>query len=93
MEGNAEQLPFEDNSVDAYTIAFGIRNVTDRDAALREAHRSVLQGTALQYRGARPVGGQGVGGVLRTGRYKKVLHCSAELLDAFYDRLCIGVGE
>lgn len=39
VEGNAEALPFEDNSVDAYTIAFGIRNVTDRDAALREAHR------------------------------------------------------
>ena len=39
VEGNAEQLPFEDSSFDSYTVAFGIRNVTDRDAALREAFR------------------------------------------------------
>lgn len=37
--GDAEQLPFQDGSVDAYTIAFGIRNVTHIDEALREAHR------------------------------------------------------
>lgn len=37
--GNAETLPFPDASFDAYTIAFGIRNVTHIDAALREAHR------------------------------------------------------
>ncbi|MEO5640719.1 MAG: class I SAM-dependent methyltransferase [Sphingomicrobium sp.] len=36
---NAEQLSFADGSFDAYTIAFGIRNVTDIPAALREAHR------------------------------------------------------
>ena len=36
---NAEQLSFADASFDAYTIAFGIRNVTDIPAALREAHR------------------------------------------------------
>jgi len=36
---NAEQLSFADSSFDAYTIAFGIRNVTDIPAALREAHR------------------------------------------------------
>jgi demethylmenaquinone methyltransferase / 2-methoxy-6-polyprenyl-1,4-benzoquinol methylase len=36
---NAEALSFADNSFDAYTIAFGIRNVTDIPAALREAHR------------------------------------------------------
>ena len=36
---NAEKLSFEDASFDAYTIAFGIRNVTDIPAALREAHR------------------------------------------------------
>jgi len=29
VEGNAEHLPFEDGSVDVYTIAFGLRNVTD----------------------------------------------------------------
>ena len=39
VEGNAEDLPLPDNSFDAYTIAFGIRNVTDIPAALREAHR------------------------------------------------------
>ncbi len=38
-EQNAETLSFADRSFDAYTIAFGIRNVTDIPAALREAHR------------------------------------------------------
>ncbi len=38
-EENAEALSFPDRSFDAYTIAFGIRNVTDIPAALREAHR------------------------------------------------------
>jgi demethylmenaquinone methyltransferase/2-methoxy-6-polyprenyl-1,4-benzoquinol methylase len=38
-EQNAEQLTFPDRSFDAYTIAFGIRNVTRIDMALREAHR------------------------------------------------------
>jgi demethylmenaquinone methyltransferase/2-methoxy-6-polyprenyl-1,4-benzoquinol methylase len=36
---NAESLSFADSRFDAYTIAFGIRNVTDIPAALREAHR------------------------------------------------------
>lgn len=36
---NAEALDFADRSFSAYTIAFGIRNVSDRAAALREAHR------------------------------------------------------
>ncbi len=38
-EGNAETLPFADKSFDAYTIAFGIRNVTHIDKALEEAFR------------------------------------------------------
>ncbi len=38
-EENAEKLSFEDKSFDAYTIAFGIRNVTHIDRALAEAHR------------------------------------------------------
>lgn len=38
-EENAETLSFSDRSFDAYTIAFGIRNVTDIPAALKEAHR------------------------------------------------------
>ncbi len=37
--GDAEQLPFQGGSVDAYTIAFGIRNVTHINRALQEAHR------------------------------------------------------
>jgi demethylmenaquinone methyltransferase/2-methoxy-6-polyprenyl-1,4-benzoquinol methylase len=44
MEGNAEALPFPDRSFDAYTIAFGIRNVPRIDAALREAHRVLRTG-------------------------------------------------
>lgn len=42
--GDAEKLPFTDKSADAYTIAFGIRNVTDMDAALREARRVLKPG-------------------------------------------------
>lgn len=38
-EENAEALSFRDRAFDAYTIAFGIRNVTDIPAALKEAHR------------------------------------------------------
>jgi demethylmenaquinone methyltransferase/2-methoxy-6-polyprenyl-1,4-benzoquinol methylase len=41
---NAEGLTFEDASFDAYTIAFGIRNVTDIPAALKEAHRVLKHG-------------------------------------------------
>ncbi|GLC61073.1 2-hexaprenyl-6-methoxy-1,4-benzoquinone methyltransferase [Pleodorina starrii] len=44
VEGNAESLPFPDSSFDSYTIAFGIRNVTDRPAALREALRVLKPG-------------------------------------------------
>jgi demethylmenaquinone methyltransferase/2-methoxy-6-polyprenyl-1,4-benzoquinol methylase len=36
---NAETLDYIDRQFDAYTIAFGIRNVTDIPAALKEAHR------------------------------------------------------
>jgi len=41
---NAEKLSFADASFDAYTIVFGIRNVTDIPAALREAHRVLKRG-------------------------------------------------
>jgi demethylmenaquinone methyltransferase/2-methoxy-6-polyprenyl-1,4-benzoquinol methylase len=41
---NAETLSFADTSFDAYTIAFGIRNVTDIPAALREAYRVLKRG-------------------------------------------------
>ncbi|MCK5041854.1 MAG: bifunctional demethylmenaquinone methyltransferase/2-methoxy-6-polyprenyl-1,4-benzoquinol methylase UbiE [Sphingomonadales bacterium] len=42
--GNAEELPFADNSFDVYTIAFGIRNVTHIDRALAEAKRVLKPG-------------------------------------------------
>ncbi|MFN3746830.1 MAG: bifunctional demethylmenaquinone methyltransferase/2-methoxy-6-polyprenyl-1,4-benzoquinol methylase UbiE [Hyphomicrobiaceae bacterium] len=42
--GNAEALPFADRSFDAYTIAFGIRNVTRIDRALAEAYRVLKPG-------------------------------------------------
>ena len=42
--GNAEQLPVPDSSVDMFTIAFCIRNVTHIDAALREARRVLKPG-------------------------------------------------
>jgi len=41
---NAERLSFADASFDAYTIVFGIRNVTDIPAAVREAHRVLKRG-------------------------------------------------
>ena len=44
QEENAERLSFSDRSFDAYTIAFGIRNVTDIPAALKEAHRVLAYG-------------------------------------------------
>ena len=43
-EENAETLSFADRAFDAYTIAFGIRNVTDIPAALAEAHRVLRTG-------------------------------------------------
>jgi demethylmenaquinone methyltransferase/2-methoxy-6-polyprenyl-1,4-benzoquinol methylase len=39
VSGSAEALPLADGAVDAYTIAFGLRNVTDIEAALAEAWR------------------------------------------------------
>lgn len=44
VEANAEDLPFPDSSFDAYTIAFGIRNVPHIDTALSEAFRVLRPG-------------------------------------------------
>ena len=41
---DAAKLTFADGAFDAYAIAFGIRNVTDIPAALREAHRVLVRG-------------------------------------------------
>lgn len=42
--GNAEELPIEDNQFTVYSIAFGIRNVTHIDKALKEAYRVLKPG-------------------------------------------------
>ena len=44
IEANAEELPFEDNTFDAYTVAFGIRNVPRIQVALEEAYRVLKPG-------------------------------------------------
>ncbi len=44
VEANAEVLPFEDDTFDAYTIAFGIRNVPRIEVALGEAYRVLKRG-------------------------------------------------
>ncbi len=44
IEGNAEELPFSDGAFDAYTIAFGIRNVPRYTQALKEAYRVLKPG-------------------------------------------------
>jgi demethylmenaquinone methyltransferase/2-methoxy-6-polyprenyl-1,4-benzoquinol methylase len=45
VEGNAEELAFADTAFDAYTIAFGIRNVPRIDRALHEAFRVLRPGS------------------------------------------------
>ncbi|MCC2646672.1 MAG: Ubiquinone/menaquinone biosynthesis methyltransferase UbiE [Rickettsiaceae bacterium] len=43
-QANAEHLPFADNSFDYYTVAFGIRNMTNLDVVLKEAKRVLKPG-------------------------------------------------
>jgi demethylmenaquinone methyltransferase/2-methoxy-6-polyprenyl-1,4-benzoquinol methylase len=47
VQANAEELPFEDNSIDIITIAFGLRNVTDKDKALASMLRVLKPGGRL----------------------------------------------
>ncbi len=47
VQANAECLPFPDNHFDLITIAFGLRNVTDKDAALRSMNRVLKPGGKL----------------------------------------------
>lgn len=47
VQGDAEKLPFPDDHVNAITIAFGLRNVTDKDAALRSMLRVLKPGGRL----------------------------------------------
>lgn len=44
VECNAEKLPMESDSYSAYTIAFGIRNITHIDKCLNEAYRVLEPG-------------------------------------------------
>lgn len=47
VQANAEVLPFPDNEFDLVTIGFGLRNVTDKDQALREMYRVLRPGGRL----------------------------------------------
>ncbi len=47
VQANAETLPFPDNSFDCITIAFGLRNVTDKDKALASMFRVLKPGGQL----------------------------------------------
>jgi len=44
VQADAQNLPFPDDYFDRVTIAFGLRNVTDKDAALRAMHRVLKPG-------------------------------------------------
>jgi 2-methoxy-6-polyprenyl-1,4-benzoquinol methylase len=44
VEANAEELPFDNEQFDIYTIAFGIRNCTHIDRVVSEAHRVLKKG-------------------------------------------------
>lgn len=47
IQADAQSLPFEDNSFDCISIGFGLRNVTDKDAALRSMYRVLKPGGRL----------------------------------------------
>ena len=47
VQANAEALPFEEGSFDCISIGFGLRNVTDKDAALRSMYRALKPGGRL----------------------------------------------
>ncbi len=47
VQADAQALPFEDNSIDCITIAFGLRNVTDKGMALRSMLRVLRPGGRL----------------------------------------------
>lgn len=47
VQANAEALPFAESSFDCVTMAFGLRNVTDKDKALASIHRVLKPGGRL----------------------------------------------
>ncbi|KAF2071786.1 hypothetical protein CYY_006893 [Polysphondylium violaceum] len=44
VQGNSENLPFKDETFNCYTVSFGIRNCTNVDQVLKEAHRVLKKG-------------------------------------------------
>jgi SAM-dependent methyltransferase len=91
-EGNAECLPFADASMDSYTIAFGIRNVTDRDAALAEALRILRPGGRFLCLEFSQVGGGVAGWWWRPGAARAVggLGCFAGRSGLAAGAVCAG---
>ena len=64
VEGDALNLPFDDSSFDAATIAFGLRNLADPVGGLREMqHRDAKYGLATMCIGV----GQGIASVWQLG--------------------------
>ena len=47
VQANAELLPFKDKTFDCVSIAFGLRNVTDKEAAIRQMFRVLKKGGCL----------------------------------------------
>ena len=47
IQANAESLPFEDNTFDCVSIAFGLRNITHKNIALKQMHRVLKKGGSL----------------------------------------------
>ena len=47
IQANAESLPFKDNTFDCVSIAFGLRNVTHKNIALKQMHRVLKKGGSL----------------------------------------------
>ena len=47
VRADAERLPFTDNSFDCATLAFGLRNMTDKPAALRSVHAKLKYGSPV----------------------------------------------
>ena len=47
IQANAESLPFKDNTFDCVSIAFGLRNVTHKNTALKQMHRVLKKGGSL----------------------------------------------
>jgi demethylmenaquinone methyltransferase/2-methoxy-6-polyprenyl-1,4-benzoquinol methylase len=47
VQGDAEDLPFPDDTFDAALVAFGVRNFEDLEAGLRDIHRILRPGAAL----------------------------------------------